>query len=418
MPKPQPQSPPVAPPAARGKVPMLQPLRHARYRQLWIANLISNLGTWTQTFAAAWLMASISQSPQAATLVQTAAYAPLLMFGLLAGVVADAVPRPRLLLAVNGCMALAAAAMAVLAHSPQPLPWGVLALTFLLGTGSAFMWPAWQATTSSLVEPHEVEAAASLNNLSYNSAAALGPALGGLLFQWIGPAPLFLFNALSFGGLMLVYRAWIRSEAVPRQCAPINLDGFHAGRRAAFGSPAFRRLLGFTVGIFFCAVAYTALLPVYVRDVLQREAGMFGSLMACLGIGAVLAAFVLPELRARWQRWQLLGCALLLFGTMLLVLPFLRAPAQRLVLLPLVVLGGMAWSTTITTLNSTAQLAFPSALRARTLSIYLMAMALGQTLGSLCWGRIAVLLDVPHALMLAGTCTLLLALLVLRQRRW
>lgn len=414
MPKPPPLALPAAPSAPR-KVPMLQPLRHARYRQLWIANLISNLGTWTQTFAAAWLMASISRSPLATTLVQTAAYAPLLMFGLLAGVVADAVPRPRLLWAVNACMALAAAGMALLAHSPHPLPWGVLALTFMLGTGSAFMWPAWQATTSSLVEAHEVEAAASLNNLSYNAAATLGPALGGVLFQWIGPAPLFLFNALSFGGLLLVYRQWIQSGAVPRQWAPINLDGFHAGRRAAFGTPAFRRLLGFTVAIFFCAVAYTALLPLYVRDVLQREAGMFGTLMACLGIGAVLAAFVLPELRARWQRWQLLGCALLLFGTMLLVLPWLRQPV---LLMPLVVLGGMAWSTTITTLNSSAQLAFPSALRARTLSIYLMAMALGQTLGSLGWGRLAMLLDVPRTLMLAGACTVLLALRVLGQRRW
>jgi len=414
MHKPNPIAMPAAP-HARRKVPMLQPLRHARYRQLWIANLISNMGTWTQTFAAAWLMASISRSPQAATLVQTATYAPMLVFGLLAGVVADAVPRPRLLFAANAFMALAAAAMALLAQSPQPLPWAVLALTFLLGTGSAFMWPAWQATTSGLVEADEVEAAASLNNLSYNAAATLGPALGGLLFQWSGPVPLFLFNALSFGGLLLVYRHWIRAGDVPRAWAPINLDGFHTGRRAAFGSPAFRRLLAFTVSIFFCSIAFTSLLPVFVRDVLRREASVFGSLMACLGIGAVLAAFVLPELRARWQRWQLLGCALGLFGTMLLAMPFIGQPA---LLMPLVVAGGMAWSTMITTLNSTAQSAFPSELRARTLSIYLLALAAGQTLGSLCWGRMAVLLDVPRALMLAGAGLLLLAAMVLRRRDW
>eukprot|EP01034_Spumella_vulgaris_P029725 gene29725-36818_t len=79
-------------PSARRKVPMLQPLRHRRYRQLWLANLLSNLGTWTQTFAAAWLVATISPAAQTSALVPAAGYAPMLMFGLLAGVVADAVP--------------------------------------------------------------------------------------------------------------------------------------------------------------------------------------------------------------------------------------------------------------------------------------------------------------------------------------
>lgn len=414
---------PSAPPARR-KVPMLQPLRHRRYRQLWLANLLSNLGTWTQTFASAWLVASISPAAHTSALVPAASYAPMLAFGLLAGVVADAVPRPRLLFCVNVFMALAAAGMAALAGIGTASPAAVLALTFMMGTGSAFMWPAWQAAMSGLVQPDEVEAAASLNNLSFNVAATAGPALGGVLFLWVGAAPLFLFNALSFGGLLLVYLNWMRSgdgagrpqggrAPGPAPAGGVSWQGFRAGLQAAFGSAAYRRLLRHTVCIFSAAIAYTALLPLFVRDVLHREAGAFGTLMACVGVGAVLAAFVLPELRARCERRHLLAGAVAVFGAMLLALPHVKAWA---LLMAMSAMGGVAWSTMVTTLNSTAQLSFPSELRARTLSVYLMAMALGQTGGSLLWGGMAELAGVPRAMMLAGGCLLLYALPLLRRR--
>jgi len=396
-------------PSARRKVRMLQPLRHRRYRQLWLANLLSNLGTWTQTFAAAWLVATISPAAHTSALVPAASYAPMLMFGLLAGVVADAVPRPKLLFAVNLFMALAAAGMAALAAGGLASPPAVLALIFMMGTGSAFMWPAWQAAMSGLVEPEEVEAAASLNNLSFNVAATAGPALGGVLFLWVGAAPLFLFNALSFGGLLLVYLDWIRGSGREQGAKDggIGWQGFRAGLQAAFGSPAYRRLLRHTVCIFGAAIAYTALLPLFVRDVLLREAGAFGSLMACVGIGAVLAAFVLPELRARFARRQLLAGAVAVFGAMLLAMPHVQAWAA---LMALSAMGGVAWSAMVTTLNSTAQSSFPSEVRARALSVYLMAMALGQTGGSLLWGAAADLAGVRCAMMLAGACLLLYAL--------
>ncbi|WP_313634308.1 MFS transporter, partial [Massilia timonae] len=197
----------------RRKVPLTQPLRHARYRRIWLANLVSNLGTWVQTFAAAWLVASLSQSASITSLVQTATYVPVFLFALLAGVLADAVHRPKFLFFCNLFNAMCAGAMAVLVWSGKVSSGPVLAITFCLGIGTAFIWPAWQAALSGLVEPDEVEAAATLNNLSYNLSAILGPALGGLLFGWIGPGALFLANAVSFIGLLAVYWHWWREGA-------------------------------------------------------------------------------------------------------------------------------------------------------------------------------------------------------------
>ncbi len=373
-------------PAGRRKVPLTRPLRHPRYRNLWLANMVSNMGTWIQTFASAWLVASISSSASITSLVQTATYVPVFMFALLAGVVADAVHRPKFLFYCNLYMALCAAIMALLVGTGLVAAAPVLLLTFCIGIGTAFIWPAWQAAMSGLVEPDEVEAAATLNNLSYNLSAIIGPALGGLLFEGIGPGALFLANALSFAGLLGVYWSWWR-EGGPQ---PRAAEGFRArfvsGVRTAFGCARYRRILGNVCTVFFSTIAFASLLPVYVREVLRMQSSTYGTLMGCLGGGAVLAAFFLPQLRARVDKTGVLAGAMLVYGGMLLAM---AASRSLLLLVPLILCGGMAWSATVSTLNAAAQLSFPTEIRARTLSIYLFVMSGGYVAGSLFWGQVA-----------------------------
>ncbi|MFP5394076.1 MAG: MFS transporter [Gammaproteobacteria bacterium] len=389
--------------SARPRVALTAPLRHARYRHLWIANLVSNLGTWTQTFASAWLIASLSTSSAAASLVQTASYLPIFLFALPAGVLADAVDRPRFLFFCNLFMAACAACMALLVLTGHAAPTALLALTFCMGSGAAFMWPAWQASMCALMEPSDVESAATLNNLSYNVAAIVGPALGGLLFKWVGPGALFLVNAVSFAGLLSVYWAWWR-EGGPAGAAPLAFRASLAcGMRTALGCPRYRRILANVCTVFFATIAFASLLPVFVRDVLRMDSGVFGLLMGSLGGGAVLGACVLPTLRARIGKTALLACALLVYGAMLILMPMLHTLA---LLVPLIVAGGMAWSATVSTMNAAAQLSFPPHIRARTLSIYLFVMAAGYTLGSLAWGWVADRIGVSATLGLAGACVM------------
>ncbi len=394
---------PMSAPPRRARVPLSQPLRHARYRRLWTANLISNLGTWTQTFASAWLIASMSSSASVTSLVQTASYVPIFLFALFAGVIADKVDRPRFLFFCNLFMAVCACAMAALVVSGHASTTPILILTFCLGTGSAFIWPAWQASMVGLVEPGEVEAAATLNNLSYNVAAIVGPALGGVLFNWVGPGALFLVNALSFVGLLGVYLAWWR-EGTP---AGVSTEGFRGslatGVRTALGCARYRCILTNVCTVFFATIAFAALLPVFVRSVLHMDSSVFGILMGSLGAGAVLGALVLPSLRTRVDKTCLLASSLLVYGVMLAAMPLLRS---LWLLVPLIVAGGMAWSATISTMNAAAQLAFPAHIRARTLSIYLFVMAGGYALGSLFWGHLADRFGVQAALAAAGVCVI------------
>jgi predicted MFS family arabinose efflux permease len=399
---------------ARRKVPLTQPLRHPRYRRLWCANLVSNLGTWIQTFASAWLVASSSHSATATTLVQTSTYVPVFLFALFAGVVADGVHRAKFLFFCNLFMSACASSMAALVMSGHAPHAAVLVLIFCLGCGSAFMWPAWQAALSGLVEPEEVEAAATLNNLSYNTAAILGPALGGLLFRWIGAGPLFLVNSLSFAGLLFIYWHWWREGGVHERSPGSYGERLREGLQLAFGCPRYRHILRNVLSVFFATIAFAGLLPVFVRDVLRMDSSVFGILMGSLGGGAVVAAFFLPAIRARVDKTNILAGALGVYGCMLMAMPFLRSLAG---LVPLILCGGMAWSATVSTLNAAAQLSFPAAVRARTLSIYLFVMAGGYTAGSLFWGRVADAWGVSAAMAAAGACVLVNAALLATGRR-
>lgn len=387
------------------------PLRHVRYRRLWLANLLTNLGTGTQAFATAWLIATVSNSASTTAMVQTVTYAPLLVFALLAGVVADAVDRPKFLFFANLAMAIAAGAcaMTVLVLPPGATLVPVLLLTFLLGAGMAFRWPAWQASISTLVEQHELEAVAILENLSYSAGAVAGPVLGGVLFAWLGPAAPFMANTLSFAVVLVLYWRWWH-DAGPSSGATAGLwPSFKRGLGIALGSSHYCRLLAQAGAIYFVLIAFSALLPIYVKNVVRSGSNGFGALSACLGLGAALAAFFLPAVRARFEKTHVFVASMTIYGMMLILL---TRSASPLVLAALIVVGGMAWCAIISTMLAAAQALFAPEVRARTLSMYLLVMATGYTLGSRCWGVLAEMLGVVAALQLAGAGLILNAVLI------
>src|SRR4051812_36619642 len=163
------------------------PLRHPLFRWLWIASLASNPGTWMQNVGATWLMTDLSASALMVALVQAATNLPFFVLAVPAGALADVVDRRRLLLAAQSWMLLVAVALAAVTSAGQMTPWLLLALTFLLGLGSALNAPAWQATTPEVVPREEVPAAVALGGVSMNVARAVGPAVGGLVVAAGGP---------------------------------------------------------------------------------------------------------------------------------------------------------------------------------------------------------------------------------------
>jgi MFS family permease len=190
------------------------PLRHTLFRGLWIATIVSNVGTWMQDVGAGWLMTSLSSSPSMVALVEAADSFPVMLLALPAGAIADIVDRRRLLIATQAYLMIIASTLGILTWLEMMTPWMLLGFTFALGVGAAMMMPAWAAIVPELVPVEEIPAAVRLNSIAINVSRAIGPAIAGVLVAVVGPWLVFMLNALSYIAILAVLLRWRREHRV------------------------------------------------------------------------------------------------------------------------------------------------------------------------------------------------------------
>jgi len=390
------------------------PLRNRVYRDLFIAQFVSNIGTWMQSVGAQWFLVEKHSSAVIVALVQTASLGPTLLLGLLAGVLADLFDRRRLLMFLQSYAVLVALALAVLTYLGRLSPAALLMFTVAIGCASALTGPAWQAIQPELVPRQQIPAAATLSSVSANSARAIGPAIGGVVVSLAGPAAVFGINAVSFAGIILALAAWKR----PKQSAPIEREHFGqaiiTGMEYVRNGPIFRRILLRAALFIFPASALLALLPVAAAHRWHLGASGYGAALGAIGFGAVLAVVVAARVRHRVSANVLLAVCAAVYGFAPLGVAWLPFAAAT----PLLVLSGMSWLVTLTTLNAEAQLVLPQWVRARGLSMYLLVFAGSQAVGSYVWGLVATRAGLNIALILSavllGVAALSVAALPLR----
>lgn len=362
------------------------PLRSPIYRALWIAQLVSNLGTWMQTVGAQWMLVGDPRAAVLVPLVQTATTLPVMLLALPSGVLADLVDRRRLLIATQAAMAAGVGVLASLTGAGLTTPAVLLTLLFLIGCGQALTGPAWQAIQPELVPREQIPAAAALGSISMNGARAIGPAIAGALVSLSGPTLVFALNAVSFVGIVVVLIMW-RRPAVERQLpAERPLAALSAGGRFIRSAPVIRRILLRAVLFIAPGSALWGLLAVIAKDQLGQSSSGYGLMLGALGAGAVLGAVVLDPLRRAFGQNGLLIVAALGFASATTVLALVNQVAAVLVAL---VVGGMAWLATLATMNASMQLSLPAWVRARGLSVYQLVFMGGQAIGSLVWGLLA-----------------------------
>ncbi|MGW0712413.1 MFS transporter [Streptomyces sp. NPDC002643] len=275
-----------------------EPLRNSLFRALWLAQFVSNIGGWMQTVGARWLVTQQSGSAALVALVQTAASLPVPLLGIPAGALADIADRRRLLLVSQGAMFVAAGVLATLTALGTMNPYGVLALTFVLGCGTALMSPAWQAVQPELVSRDQIPSAASLGSVNMNLARAIGPTLGGLIVALAGTAAVFALNTFSFLATAGVLIGWHRGAEPNTLGAERMLPALRAGHRYVRNAPRVRRVLARALLFIPTSAALWALLPVAARQFLGLGAGGYGLLLGAFGVGAVVGAALLPRIRS------------------------------------------------------------------------------------------------------------------------
>ena len=404
-------APKSAPPTSASA---LAPFGHAAFAVLWTATVVSNIGTWMHDVAASWLMTSLSPSPLMVALVQTATTLPVFLFALPAGALADIIDRRKLLLAVQAMAGVVAAALGALVVLDRVTPVVLLVFTFLMGTGAAFVAPAWQAIVPKLVPREQLQPAVALNSVGINLSRAVGPALAGLIIATVGTWLPFLLNALTFVCVVAALLWWRPPPAPQRNLPPEHLFGaLRAGLRYVRASVPLRATLARAVVFFVFASGYWALLPLIARELLGGGATLFGILLGCVGAGAVSGAMLLPNLRAVLGLDRLVAAGTIGTAATLLIFALVRDPY---VAAATSLIAGASWIAVLSSLNVSAQTALPDWVRARGLSVFVTVFFGSMSLGSVIWGQLASVFGIPAALLAAAAGALVTLPLSLRWR--
>ena len=377
----------------------LAPFRQGIFRSVWIATLASSFGGMIQGVGAAWMMVALGASAQMVTLVQASITLPIVMLALVAGALADAFDRRKLMLTAQIFMFVASTILAGFAYLGVITPWLLLLFTFLIGCGAALNAPAWQASVGAMVPREDIPSAVTLHCMGFNLARSVGPAIGGLIVAAANAAAAFTVNALSYVALIIVLARW-RPAAETRLLPRERLGGaIISGVRYVAMNPSINSTLvrGFVTGVGASSVS--ALSPLIARDLIGGGPAIYGLLLGAFGVGAVGGALWSHRLRIAYPNESIVRCAL--FGSALGIA--ICAFSSWLVLtMAAMALCGLGWVLIVSLLNATVQMSAPRWVVARALSLYQMATFSGMAGGAWLWGYITEESDLSTALLIGA----------------
>lgn len=380
------------------------PLRVQLYRWLWIAGVVSNIGTFMHLTAANWTMTKLTTSPTLVGLVQTAWAVPGFLLALHAGALADMVDRRRFIMITQFAAMVVAAGLALAQGLGGMTPTVLLAGTFLESMALTMAAPAFMALTPELVEPHVLPQAIGLDGISRNAAQTVGPALAGGVMALAGPGAAFGFNALSFLGVMLVVRGY-RPPPVQRTSSAVS-GAIREGVRHVAHARSLRNPVIRVAVISATGASLVALLPIIAKDQLSVDEGGFGLLSGSLGLGSVAAVWLLPRLGAARspERATIIAAVLWSIGAALF------AVAEQLWMgLAALLLAGAGTMGMINVLWSNFTLQLQSWVRGRGSAVAMLMVWLGTSVGAAAWGGIASATDVRTSLLAAASLNLVVA---------
>ena len=393
-------------------------LRHAHYRQFWIAGLISLTGSWIQITAQQWLIYDLTGSPLMLGTVTMANTIPTMALALFGGVVADRSEKRHLLMATQSTFMAVAAALAVLTLTGRIAIWHILALSVVTGIAGAMDMPGRQSLIPHLVRREDLVNAIALHSAVFNGSRIVGPAVAGLIIDQLGgrtgPGWCFAINTVSYVALIATL------ARIPVDSRPTGSERAHVLREVRDGvaytwqHPVLRTFLGLLaiVGVF--GISYTILMPVFARDVLRVQAHGFGMLMTASGLGATIGVLTLASVRPRNLGMVVAGAYT---ATVALLAAFALSTHYALSLVLMLGLSG-TMTAYMSSTNTMIQSTVPDALRGRVMSLYVLAGFGTAPLGGLLMGSLASAFGAQTAVLIgAAVCGLGAALWLWAARR-
>jgi MFS family permease len=379
-------------------------LRHRDFRLFWCGQLISQIGTWMQSVAQAWLVLELTRSPLQLGTVSALQFTPILLLSPVGGALSDRFAKRRVLLVSQTAMMLQALVLAALVWNGYIQYWHVAVLAAIYGLGRAVDIPARQSYVTDLVGRSDLANAVALNSVVMNGARIVGPAAAGLLIAAFGVALAFLLNGVSFVAVLLALLV-IRTDGQPDPAGRFGIrEGVLDAVAYAARTPPVAFTLGLMVVVSLLVLNFNVVVPLVARDVLNQGAHGFGLLMSFLGAGAVAGGFSVALLRTGQPPLSFLVGAAATLCTGLVALALVTHFALAAAVLALL---GCCQILFTTGCNTTLQLIAPNNLRGRVMGLYTVTFAGMTPFGSLLVGLIAEGMGVRAACAVGGATGLL-----------
>lgn len=397
--------------ASRELLRSLDLLRTRRFGIFWGAGLLSNIGTWAQWIAEPWLLLGLGASAQLIGLDSFALTAPGWLLTPVGGWLADRSDRRRVIALFQSIQFFCPVLIVALLVSGHIAPWIIIGLAFVVGITDALSMPSFQSIVPSIVEHEQIPPALALNATQFNLSRVLGPAIAGVLISAIGVVACFVLSAISYMPFIAVALWILPSKRVghgwmgiagARQAGPARS---FAGYRDIVGNPVLRGALltVFANGLLCGPVA--TFCSVLVRDVLHGAAGQFSLAMGCFGLGGVLGAIALLAVPPKQDRRRWSWSAAIGYGC---VVAMVALDPWAWALPVLMGMAGVAMSLSGISANALIQTTIRRELLGQGVSLFMLAMQGGSSLGSLLTGLSVGAYGVRHALLVNG----LLAMIV------
>jgi MFS family permease len=388
----------------------LRSFRHRNFRLWFGGQLISMVGTWMQIIAQGWLVYQLSHSELVLGFYGFASAIPILLISPWAGVLADRVPRQRLLLITQTAFMLSAFTLAALTLLNVVQVWHIILMGAVQGTINAFDTPARLVFGLDMVGREDLPNSIALGATMFNAARVIGPAIGGVLLAAVGAGWCFFINGVSFlaviGALLMMhFPPLARKSAKPNPLREI-LAGFTyvRGRRDILA------ILALTVIFGVLGLAYSSQMPAFVSGVLGAGAAGYGAINTAVGLGALAGGVLLAQYSTRLPRGKLVVATALLYP---LVLGAFAMVQSLQLALPLAFLLGLGFLLLFNNFNSLLQLNASDDMRGRVMSLYSLVFFGLSPFGALMLGAAAERLALPLAIALSAALTFVLALGVL-----
>ena len=368
------------------------------FRLLWFGAFLSSIGTWMQEIAQNWLVFEITKSPFLLGVDAFLGDIPILMFSLFGGVVADRMDRRHLLIGSQLVQMTSAFTLVALIVSGKLEVWHILVSSFVVGTAQAFGGPAYSALVPSLVEKVDLPNAIALNSIQFNLARVIGPVLGGLALKYVGSAWCFGLNGLSFIAVIFSLTQ-LHINFKPARTDASVMDSMKQGFRFIRTQNAMVTLILIAFCMTALAIPMITFLPVFARNVFQKDEITYTLFLASSGLGSVSGALGVAALGNIANKGRLALTMLVLLGAGIMAFANSTVLPLSCVLL---FLSGAVLMCAFAMISSLVQLITTNEMRGRVMSVYNVAFRGGMPIGALITGALVPVFTLPVVLAVNG----------------